>query len=43
MITYEVGNAEYDLKNLEKLAFTYEKHPQEHQEIAQSEREKRIK
>ncbi len=27
MIRYEVGNMEYDLKELEKLSFLYQKHP----------------
>ena len=26
LLKYEIGNAEYELKALEKLAFTYERH-----------------
>lgn len=34
LLKYEFGNAEYELKNLTKLAFIYERHPDEFQEIA---------
>jgi|LauGreDrversion4_2_1035121.scaffolds.fasta_scaffold662185_2 hypothetical protein len=42
-IKYKVNDAEYELKNIEKLAFKYERHPQETPDINDKERERRIK
>ena len=42
IIKYEIGNAEYELKNIEKLAYEYDRNPQAHPEVSDKEREKRL-
>ena len=42
LLRYDVGNAQYEFKQLDELQYTYQRYPNRYQDISQSEKDKRI-